>query len=236
MDEARRFLRYISPGVVFAVECIVLLLIVQPQWTLQQLSGLKEDQGLGLAVGLLLASGAVGFILSTVHHALHWSLGEPLGDYQKWLQRLTALGRLEVIDQATGRPMEPEQIKALSRISAWSILTTLWHERAKSQLEAPTTRAMSLADLAHSIGTLRIATLLAATTAIWIASSSHQIGTLELSRVVLAGLVAVLLLILQWDGYLRTARLGQAVIEQSLTDCLVKESHPVKVCASPNMP
>ena len=74
MDEARRFLRYVTPGLTFAVQALLLLFIVNPPWTLDRIGELKEDTGAGLAFALFLASGGLGYLFSVVHHRLHWSL------------------------------------------------------------------------------------------------------------------------------------------------------------------
>src|SRR5579862_3199530 len=93
MDEARRFLRYVSPGLVLGVETIVLLLILVPSWMLPRLAALSSSQGVGAAIALFLASGGIGFILSTVHHSLNWWCDEVL-DHKAWL---TDLVRAKVI-------------------------------------------------------------------------------------------------------------------------------------------
>jgi hypothetical protein len=59
MDEARRFLRYVTPGLTFAVQALLLLFIVNPPWTLDRIGELKKGAGAGLAFALFLASGAL---------------------------------------------------------------------------------------------------------------------------------------------------------------------------------
>ena len=52
MHEGRKFLRYVVPGLVFAILTVVLLLILDSQWTLGQLRDFTTDGGLGAAAGL----------------------------------------------------------------------------------------------------------------------------------------------------------------------------------------
>ena len=73
-NEARRFLRYVNPGLVFAVQALLLLFIINPAWTTTQLLRQTKDAGAGLAVALFLALGGLGYLFSVVHHRLHWSL------------------------------------------------------------------------------------------------------------------------------------------------------------------
>lgn len=42
MNEARRFLRYVMPGLVFITETMLLLWIIIPDWTTDLLSNLKK--------------------------------------------------------------------------------------------------------------------------------------------------------------------------------------------------
>jgi hypothetical protein len=99
MDEARRFLRYVTPGLTFAVQALLLLFIVNPHWTLDRIGELKKDAGAGLAFALFLASGGIGYLLSVVHHTLHhcnrwWIL--PLNWTRRWL---TVVDHTKVINE-----------------------------------------------------------------------------------------------------------------------------------------
>jgi hypothetical protein len=67
MDEARRFLRYMTPGLTFAVQALLLLLIADWEWTLKRLGELKKDAGAGAAFGLFLTSGGLGYLFSVLH-------------------------------------------------------------------------------------------------------------------------------------------------------------------------
>jgi hypothetical protein len=74
MDDARRFLRYVLPGLVFGIETLLWLFIVFPGWTQSQLLSVSAKDGIALAIGSVLASGAVGYVFATVHHWCHWHL------------------------------------------------------------------------------------------------------------------------------------------------------------------
>lgn len=72
MDEARRFLRYVTPGLVFLVETLLLLWVLLPDWPEEQLRQIKKDAGLGFVLAAILGSGGLGFVFSIAHHWLHW--------------------------------------------------------------------------------------------------------------------------------------------------------------------
>src|SRR5205823_5289442 len=107
MDEARRFLRYISPGLLCSTEVLVLLLLLNPSWTLAQVRSAKEAEGVALVAAALLASGGLGFFLSTIHHTVHWRCGwprPPAMDHTIVLQRLVDEGMLE-LRELTPKPV-----------------------------------------------------------------------------------------------------------------------------------
>jgi hypothetical protein len=50
MDEARRFLRYVVPGIVFLVESFLLIWVLLPDWAEEQIRVVRKERGLGLAL------------------------------------------------------------------------------------------------------------------------------------------------------------------------------------------
>lgn len=69
MDDARRFLRYVMPGIVYGVETIFLLWITCPTWTQRVITNNLEKDNLGVILGSVLVFGGLGYIFSTIHHA-----------------------------------------------------------------------------------------------------------------------------------------------------------------------
>jgi hypothetical protein len=81
MDDAKRFIRYVIPGIVFIVEISVYLYLSAKNPTIkiiQEIELLKPDKSsITLTLGALLASGALGYIFSNLYYALHtipWGL------------------------------------------------------------------------------------------------------------------------------------------------------------------
>ena len=220
MDEARRFLRYVTPGLVFALEYVGLLLVLIPTWAGSHFESLKGGEGIGVAVTLFLASGAVGFVLSTIHHALQWRETDSILDHRKFVRRLVERGIVEV--SRTGDKAAHESFDWLTRERAWAVLTALWHERAKEEkaIEGATSRATALTDLAHSLGTMRVSSLLAPMAALltlaFTTTLSRSSG--DYLRFLSAVAISLGMWLLQNGGYRRAGRLAHLFIEQTLTD------------------
>jgi hypothetical protein len=97
MNEAKRIVRYVTPGLVFIIECVALLFVLRPDWTATTISTLGRDAGfLGLFASLL-ASGGVGAILGAWHHRLHW-MGCCGGmDHRESIRRLVRANILQLL-------------------------------------------------------------------------------------------------------------------------------------------
>jgi hypothetical protein len=164
MDEARRFLRYVTPGLSFAVQALLLFFIVSPVWTLGKLNGLKEDAGAGLAFALFLGSGGLGYIFSVIHHSFHWwwkrkwlsaidhtRVVKRLCDEHQHLLELRRLDGLEV------------EIDKIDRKGAWVVLTALWKQALanNSPIQSADKCATGLTDVMHSAGAARVGAICA---------------------------------------------------------------------------
>ena len=81
MEEARRFLRYTLPGLVFAVELAIYLYFTLGHASFMAQVGSLPGGGVGSGIGLFLLSGGLGYVFSLVHFALYWTL------YRWWVAR-----------------------------------------------------------------------------------------------------------------------------------------------------
>lgn len=231
MNEAQRFLRYITPGLVFLAEALFLLVIILPEWTIASLAAIKGDQALGLILGTLLASGGLGFIFSVIHHASHWAWGEPPVDHSGLVARLRKRRVIMLLDAQTDTPI-PHNVR-VDRADAWVIVTALWHERlgTSEHIKGAEPRARALADMIHTTGTARVASATAWFVALAIAAQVAQ-PSLALGpalRFVLVNALGFLLLCIHNWNCRRVAFLAQGVIEEVLDDALVAEKNkPVR--------
>src|SRR5438132_498765 len=128
MTETQRFLRFVTPGLTFAIQTLLLLGILMPSFVWQQISALKSDSGIGVAVTLFLASGGLGFLFSVIHHELHSFDFCSAVDHRQLLRRLDAaqLLRIETLDSGH---FQAADLSEISRSDAWDIVTVLWRER-----------------------------------------------------------------------------------------------------------
>lgn len=175
MDEARRFLRYILPGLLFAIEVVLLLLLLRPDLALAQLTAVKDAEGLGLVLAALVASGGLGFFLSTLHHTFHWWPWTPRPkavDHSTVIENLVK-ARILSIRRVDGKEFNAT---ALTREQAWMILSGLWHPRSNSSesIKGADKAAAALADMVHSTGTARVAAFAAPIVAFGVAISASS--------------------------------------------------------------
>ena len=174
MEETRKFLRYITPGLIFVVETTLLLWLIFPMDVKTLIQSLQEDKSLGLVLALLLASGGLGFIFSIIHHLAYWRIRfYPRHDFTRWKvleARLPLTKTPEFTEPSTDSPPLCFFIlirKAIladdynQRRQRWVEITALWYKKADgSQINKNThDRANSLADLVHSTGTAYVASL-----------------------------------------------------------------------------
>jgi hypothetical protein len=218
MNEARRFIRYVIPGLVFATQFIILLGLLRPDWISEFLHQLKKDSGLGLLFATLLASGGAGMVFSCIYHYWHWEKGTAM-DHKDVLIRLDKEGILNARDV---------DFKTLCREDAWIILTALWHERLKSNetIGSADPKVADMLDLVHSIGTSRVAALVAAIVAFAVAASFSQFDPTiggPCIRFIIALVLAFSVPWLLHANFVRIARLAQGVIDQVLSDALMAE-------------
>jgi hypothetical protein len=237
MDEARRFLRYLTPGVVFVVETVLFLWILFPSWTVSQLWELKTDSGLGLVATGALASGGFGFIFSVLHHIAHWAVVfERLSviDHRRFLRNLVIRADpwLNLYDLSNSNPLDAEAVNQLTRQQAWIIVSALWHERTKTskQIEGAHERMGAFYDLMHSLGTLRMSCLVAVFFSLAVGAEigvfSYQVEAIVLFTVFL--IVFLFFLCVHQTSYRITGRLTQQFVEQVLTDEIAGHWRPAR--------
>lgn len=158
MDDVRPFLRYISPGLVFILEAWFLVLLIAPDQSIRIAGAMGGDSSLGVAIGLIVASGGLGYVFSLIHHTDNWDRSEPTFNHAPSLNALRHSGALLVMELSANGELTPVS-GDLDKQAAWIVLTTYWHPTTADgkALQGVQARANSLVDIAHGAGAALVA-------------------------------------------------------------------------------
>ena len=209
MDEARRFLRYVIPGLTFVVEVMLGLWLVVPHWTQTNVAPLfRSTNSLGSAAGAVLASAVLGYIFGTIHHYLSWHLPH----YRSADDRNVAhmiIGR-QLSDQCSNN--------AQDRMIAFQIAGAYWFRMKVKDREAAAAHDYldSFGDLAHAAGTAFIASCAALGTVVITCAVIAPISTTcaDVFRWLGMLVVGLVLCYLFYEAYRRLLRMAFGIFER----------------------
>lgn len=154
MEEARRFLRFSLPGLIFIIELAILPLIFTGDLNIyfDEINNI----GAGAPVILFLVAAGVGYLLANIYHFFHNNKFLKIFpvNHKKLLMDLEKKKLLvfyELTD--TGEDKEVD-LNDLKKMDAWNITTSLWHgmKGTSKDIREATPRVKSLADLAYGLG------------------------------------------------------------------------------------
>lgn len=169
MDEARRFLRYVIPGLVLIIEVslyswVSIDLFFADKKFFEELKNLFLKNNIAAPISAFLASGGAGFLLGVIYYTAYWPI----------LKRFSlGVDHTELINDAINRgwlklrkrEKDDTFVNAdkLNIFGAWRIVTSLWHERKESseKIKAANPRIDSLTDIMHGSGTMFIGSIIA---------------------------------------------------------------------------
>jgi len=223
MHDAKRFLRYVMPGVLFAAQTSFLLWIVYPDWT-EDCLRLLAGASLGAALAGVVTSGVLGYVFATFHHFLHWSspTDHRVIDHT---DKINDLRRRQLLDR-------PDDKKQLDRLDAFDIMTAEWFKRNQENtfIGNATDRAAAFSDLAHGAGTARVASVASLLTVLiaypFIGTWSPGLGSaFRLVGIIVGGVAPVLLF---HYTYRRTGGMAQRFYDQVLEAALIHEHKAAK--------
>jgi hypothetical protein len=198
MDEAKRFFRFILPGLSSLVEFNFFAWLLLPtQWGDSIARNRDQMKDLGTVVGLLIGSGGVGFILSNIYHAISWGVcrGCCTLNHRRLIRRASAGRLLRLFSQDGGAEVS---VCSISRVDAWRIATAIWHARVKTstRLEGANARADTLTSIVHGLGTLLVGTVAASGISVWLGYDSAKTFSILAFREHRAFLIGVGLLVI----------------------------------------
>ncbi len=245
MDEARRFLRYIVPGLVAMVETVGLLLIASPLWTLDHLSTLPKEQGIGAVVAALVASGGLGYILSvchfTLHHAPpHWPCSSPFS-HRNAIKSLVEHRLLAIRDRSHAHTAVDTSVTATTSTDlqnwspdeCWVLLTAIWRQRIVSndKIKGADSGVSTFTDLAHSAGAARVGSVAAIALAGVIYYGTTAGAHSPVPLLGLSLFVGIAITYMHQRNYVRLYLLSQRYCLEVLADALLAERHDSRVPA-----
>ena len=226
MDEAKRFLRFIAPGVLMVAELLVLTWILAPAWTIAILGKLQAQSSVAAALGTVVALGGVGYVLTIMHHNLAaWERLERGLDYRDLALRLRS--KITYRNIYDGAICDEATLRSMTREEAWCIVTALWHLRREAPaIKGIDPRAQFLGDFGHSVGAARLGMVFATGFAIVIGSMQKELSldVASLTRIVVAVGFAVAMFFSYHFTYRRMFRLVEAFAEHALHDVLAAEA------------
>jgi hypothetical protein len=164
MEETRKFLRYIIPGLVFVIETTIILWIILPNNTYNFFGELDAAKGAGFLIAALIASGGLGYIFDTIHHNVEWifkSYGNV--DYERLAQEIRRLYAYKGSLEEYTKPSEKSWVtqKQRERLLNIALVTSFWCGSLKISpaLRNINSRLERLYDIAHSAGSAAVASL-----------------------------------------------------------------------------
>lgn len=158
MNEAKRFLRYITPGFLFGSLLLIMLWITLPNWTsdIFKITLFGEENALAIVIGSIFTSGALGYLFATIHHWCHWNLpfDQSVINHSK---------QIESLRQKKIIPPKPTDAPNNVQLEALITISTLWFERlgADNPIGNSENRVAAYGDLAHAAGAARVAAFFA---------------------------------------------------------------------------
>ena len=167
MEEARRFLRYVIPGLLFFIEVSIYLFFSAHA---QFIFSIREwGKDLAFPITIFLASGGMGFLLGVLYHSLYWTIGF----------RTFAVNHIPLIQDCVNRDWlklkrrannSDLNVSQLTQTGAWRVVTAYWHERREfsKRIKGANDRTDSLTDIMHGLGATLIGSLISIPTWIYI--------------------------------------------------------------------
>lgn len=231
MDEARRFLRYLLPGLLYGIVTLGLLAIALPSVALDIVTGLKGKENFGFLLTMFFASGAVGFLFSAIHHCCHWYVDSRSIDHTEFSQHfkseLPGEANAVPVTEGTTSWWAKRERKRQEREEAFMKLVVLWYTRLQPNtvLSGADKKTASLGDLAHAHGTARIASTSAILTVqiVCIKFGHLSFDLLSIVSYIAFWALGLFTVFLFWNSYCRTSRIAQRVIEGTLAAVLSEE-------------
>jgi hypothetical protein len=218
MEEARRFFRYVIPGLLFFIEISLYLFFSACTQFSQFLREYGKD--LSFPVTVFLASGGVGFLFGVIYSIGFREFGGV--NYKPLIQDCVERGWLKLVLRKDGTNLSSSEV---TQSVAWRIVTSYWHERRESseKIKAANARTDSLTDIMHGLGATIVGSICAF--GFWIYIHTVLAGSCPSWYCFIIPLVLSCLLGL---NYYRVVKDCQSVVSIIMSDDIKSESEKNK--------
>lgn len=217
MEEARRFLRYVIPGLLFFIEVSIYLFFSAHAKFISLFRNFGKD--LAFPVTIFLASGGVGFLLGVFYHSFYWTKGfRALAvNHMPLIQDCIERGWLKLTHRGDGSELE---ISKLTQSGAWRVVTAYWHERREcsERIKAANARTDSLTDIMHGLGATLVGSLFSIP--VWIYIHKKLMGSYP---ALFYYLLPLTFLFFNFVNYRRVVKDFQSVVDIIMSDDIKKE-------------
>ena len=220
MNEAKRFLRYVGPGVVMTVEILLYLFILSQTFSESQRQHFYYELGKlssngGIVASAVVGIGGLGYLLGVIYNALLWTC----------LFNFFAVNHSSLLEKAQKKSYikfcDCEERINCSRRESWCIVTAIWHARlgSSTMLKSAKERTSDMSDILHGIGTSCIGSICAFIISIWLYHSISGNWTYRCYNYI----APLLIIVLHFICYYFTAKNLQRVVDIIFMDELYTE-------------
>ncbi|MGE0636786.1 MAG: hypothetical protein AB7G44_04290 [Bacteroidia bacterium] len=230
MEEAKRIIRYILPGMVYIILLSLTFAILRTS-DVKSLIAHPEKYNINIAevFGIFVLSGGLGYIFSIIYFGLNWLLSDltvkHVYNHRNVLQGLISSDKLEIIDD-NGNGID---FKMINRRDAWYITNVLWHSRTKwvKSVEGVHLKLDSYySDLTTGLATTLIAAICSFVTFLILKNNGAYVKIdNSVGWCILGYLIFILLVFL---NYYRTYKAYETMINSAIATEITKEKEKVK--------
>lgn len=232
MEEARRFLRYVVPGLILIIEVSLYLGISAYEDFISIFKENVIDKDISVPLSVFLASGGIGFLLGIIYRDLLILLNWISGIKFSFFIRHLIVDHVSLIKDAVDGShnwielkergdCKKVDISMLKQDGAWRIVTSFWHERKETSdsIKSANARIDSMTDIMHGLGTSFIGSIVASI--LWVIIYYKLFGFWPYYCYFY--ILPIVLPILHFINYQKVVKDCQSVIHIIMSDVLQKE-------------
>lgn len=218
MVDARRFMRYVIPGLIYAVLLAAAFFASDPARMICFITSGDISNNIGFVLTALLASGALGYVFSNIYFGLYWLTDNSIvAINHKAL--FSALGSRINIINAQGTQIDKN---TLTKRDAWTIWSNYWFSNIENskKYKVSSARVDNLVDITHSLGASLISSFLSFITWLWLSPS------LQSDKYKIIIIVWGIFLYLLVRNYYKTHRAVERMVNSILCHFITEATQP----------